>query len=164
MINTTLSSVDLNPVIATLGEDVGDILNTTVGGLSPSPSSTSKRSLSYELEHNILYSTNNYRASKHTNRVLAQNGDIVDHFLDNDGNSLGEQVIGNYKDNMIYNGHEATVEFDGEEVTQREYLYIPYHGLSTVSAVYIDSGGNVVGTQIIAESGAGGSSTISEDL
>jgi hypothetical protein len=164
MINTTLNSIDLNPVIATLGEDVGDVLGTAGGALSGSTSSLAERGLSYELEHNILYSTNNYRANRHTNRILAQNGDIVDHHLDNDGNDLGEVVIGNYKTDMTFNGYSRETEFDGQPVTEREYIYIPYHGISAVSAIYINAAGNVVGTQVIAESFAGGGSTIGEDL
>ena len=39
MINSTLSSIDLNPIIATLGDDVGSIVNNTVGGLTGSSSS-----------------------------------------------------------------------------------------------------------------------------
>lgn len=163
MINKTLSSIDLNPVIATLGEDVGSIVNTTASALGSSSSSLAERSLSYELEHNILYSTNNYRANKHTNQILAQNGNIVAHHLDNDGDSLGQTVVGNYKDDMTFTGYETTVERNGEEVTEREYMYYPAHGLSAICAVYINSAGSVVGTQVIAESGAGGSSTISED-
>lgn len=164
MINKTLSSVDLNPIIATPGEDVGSVVNTTAGALGSTTSSLVERSLPYELEHNILYSTNNYRASRHTNRVLEQNGDIVDHHLDNDGNSLGQKVIGTYKTLMTFNGYETTVNRAGQEMLEREYAYIPYHGLLTVSAIYTDGAGNVVGTQVIAESGAGGMSTIGEDL
>ena len=164
MINKTLSSIDLNPIIATLGEDLGDIAGTVGGALGSTTSSLSTRSLSYELEHNILYSTNNYRANRHTNRILAQNGDIVDHHLDNDGNELGEVVIGNYKTDMTFNGYTFETEFDGQPVTAREYIYIPYHGISAVSAIYVNAVGDVVGTQVIAESFGGGSSTIGEDL
>jgi hypothetical protein len=164
MINSTLDSIDLNPIIATLGEDLGDVVGTVGGALGSTSSTLTERGLSYELEHNILYSTNNYRANKHTNQVLAQNGDIVAHHLDNDGNDLGEVVVGNYKTDMTFNGYERETEFDGQAVTEREYIYIPYHGISAVSAVYINAAGNVVGTQVIAESFAGGGSTIGEDL
>ena len=164
MINTTLASIDLNPVIATLGEDLGDVVGTVGGALNSTTSSLTTRSLSYELEHNILYSTNNYRADKHVNRVLAQNGDIVDHHLDNDGNVLGQHVVGNYKDDMTFNGYETVTERNGEKVTEKEYVYTPSHGLSAISAIYIDTAGNVVETQIIAETSVGGSSTIGEDL
>ncbi|KAK5168886.1 uncharacterized protein LTR77_006195 [Saxophila tyrrhenica] len=168
MINTTLSSIDLNPIIAELGEGIGDVLNSTgdaVGGLTGSDSSSSlaKRGLSYELEHGILYSTNNYRNNKHTNQVLAQNGDIVAERLDNDGNELGSRVVGNYKNDMSFNGYEIKVRRDGEEVTEREYVYSPHTGVTAICAIYTNAAGEVVGTQIIAESSAGGSSTIGED-
>lgn len=164
MINTTLNSIDLNPLIATLGEDLGSVVGSVGDALGSTTSSLSERSLSYELENNILYSTNNYRASKHTNRVLAQNGDIVDHHLNNDGDNLGEVVVGNYKTDMTFNGYERETEFDGQAVKEREYVYIPYNGISAISAVYINGAGNVVATQVIAESFAGGGSTIGEEL
>lgn len=167
MINTTLSSIDLNPLIATLGEGVGDVLNSTgdaVGNLGDTVGSIlSERSLSFELEQNILYSTNNYRADKHTNRILAQNGDIIAHRLNNDGQSLGERVVGNYKNDMTFNGHEQTVERNGETVTEREYTYEPFAGLYAVAAIYFDQAGTVVGTQLLAEARGGGTSTIFED-
>ena len=163
MINATLNSIDLNPIIATLGADVGNIVNTTVGGLTGSTSSLSERSLSYELEHNILYSTNNYRANKHTNRILAQNGELIDKYLNNDGASQGQRVVGSYKADMKFNGYETTVERDGQEVNEREYVYAPHPGIQAVCAVYTDAQGNVVGTQVIAEASAGGSSTIGDE-
>lgn len=163
MVNSTLNSIDLNPIIAELGESLGDITDSVGGLLDGTTSSLAERSLSFELEHNILYSTNNYRASRHTNQILAQSGDIIAQHLDNDGNELGEQVIGNYKSDMTYNGEEFETEFEGQEVTAREYFYDPYHGISAVSLVYINGAGDVVGTQVIAESFGGGSSSIYSD-
>ncbi|KAK3708985.1 hypothetical protein LTR37_011149 [Vermiconidia calcicola] len=164
MVNTTLKSIDLNPSIAELSEDVGEIVGSVGDALGSGSSSLSERSLSYELEHNILYSTNNYRANKHTNRILSQDGDIVDRYLDNDGELQGEKVVGNFKDDMTFNGYETTIERNGQTVTEREYTYSPYPGLVAISAVYTDIAGNVEGTQILAESRAGGSSTIAEDI
>ena len=94
MINDTLNSIDLNPIIATLGQDVGELVNTTVSGLTSSSSTVARRS--YELLNNVLYSVNDYSGNRHTNRILAQNGDVVDQFLDNDGNILRQQVVGSY--------------------------------------------------------------------
>lgn len=171
MINTTLSSIDLNPIIATLGDGLSDIVNDTVGGLTGSDSSGSAdtgaletRSLSFELEQNILYSTNNYRANKHTNFILAQNGDIVGKRLDNDGNSLGQDVVGTYKSDMTFTGDERATEFEGQDVTEKEYEYHPFPGLRAVAYVYVGADGEVAGTQVIAEAFGGGSSTISGDL
>ena len=173
MINKTLTSIDLNPIIATLGDGLTDIVNDTVGGLTGSgsdststnadASSLEARSLSFELENNILYSTNNYRANRHTNRILAQNGDIVAKHLDNDGNVLGQEVVGTYKSDMTPTGDERETEFEGRAVTEKEYKFTPFPGLTAFCAIYFDAQGTVVGTQLIAEASGGGSSTISED-
>ena len=164
MINDTLSSIDLNPIIATLGSDVGQIVNTTTGALGSTLGSAtgSLGKRSYDLTHNIVYSINNYQGDTHTNRVLSQNGDLVDEYLDNDGNAHGSKVVGSYKTDMSFNGYETTVERNGEEVTEREYTYSPYHGINVISAIYTDAEGAVVGAQVLAESSAGGSSTIGD--
>lgn len=154
----------MNPIIATLGQDVGNIVNTTGSALGSATSSLSARSLDYDLIHNILYSVNDYSGNTHTNRILEQNGDVVDQFLNNAGHPEGHKVIGTFKTLMTFNGYETTIERDGEEVTEREYTYSPYHGINVISAVYTNAAGDVVGTQVIAESGAGGGSTIGGEL
>src|SRR4051812_28394221 len=58
MIGDVLDSLDLNPVLATLGQDLGSIVNTTVGAVSGATSAVEARS--YNLIHNILYSINDY--------------------------------------------------------------------------------------------------------
>lgn len=121
MINKTLTSIDLNPIIATLGDGLSDLVNDTVGGLAGSSDTLAARDLSsFELEHNILYATNNYRASRHTNRVLAQNGDVVAKHLDNDGTALGQEVVGTYASEMAFTGDEWETEREGVVVTARE--------------------------------------------
>ncbi|KAK3672141.1 hypothetical protein LTR78_007894 [Recurvomyces mirabilis] len=160
MVSDVLDSLDLNPIIAELGKDVGSIVNTTTGALGSTLGSLDKRS--YDLVHGVVYSINNYAGDTHTNRVLAQNGDLVDMYLDNDGNPHGQKVVGSFSSDMTWNGYEKTVERDGEEVQEREYLYSPYHGINVVSAVYTDATGKIVGTQVLAESSAGGSSTIGD--
>lgn len=164
MINDTLNSIDLNPIIATLGQDVGSILNTTASGLSSTASSATSAlaKRSYELANNIVYSINNYAGDTHTNRVLAQNGDLVDQYLDNDGHPHGQKVVGSYKTDMTFDGYEVTVERSGQEVQEREYLYSPYHGINVISAIYTNAAGDVVGARVLAESSAGGSSTIGD--
>ncbi|TKA77530.1 hypothetical protein B0A55_02268 [Friedmanniomyces simplex] len=166
MINDTLASIDLNPVLATLGQDVGSLLNTTVGGLTSTAASAASSAVSsldkrsFELANNIVYSVNNYAGDTHTNRVLAQNGDLVDHYLDNDGHPRGRKVVGSYERDMRFNGYDRTVERNGKEVQEREYVYSPYHGINVISAIFTDAGGAVVGAQVLAESSAGGSSSI----
>ena len=65
MIGDVLDSIDLNPIIATLGNDVSNIVGTAVGGLEGTASSVTsgldKRS--FQLQENIIYSTNNYAGS-----------------------------------------------------------------------------------------------------
>ncbi|KAI7091978.1 hypothetical protein KC356_g177 [Hortaea werneckii] len=166
MINTTLNSIDLNPIIATLGESVGEIADSATDAVGSTVSSAAgaleKRS--YEVDNNVLYSVNDYSGNTHTNRVLAQNGDLIDVSLDNDGNSSGEKVIGTYESEMSFNGHEANVEYNGEDVTLKEYRYSPIYGIDAICAIYLRDDGSVAGTQVLAESNAGGSSTISEDI
>ena len=172
MIGDVLDSLDLNPVLATLGQDVGQIVNTTVGGLTGATGSTGSNSslssrdtnaadpLGYNIAHGILYSVNNYAGQTHTNRMLTQTGSIVDQSLDNDGRVTKTATVGSYASDMQPNGYETTVTRDGQEVKEVEYTYNPFPGLSAVSVIYFDAQGVVVGTQVLVESSAGGTSTV----
>jgi hypothetical protein len=168
MISDVLDSIDLNPIIATLSQDISSITDTAVsavGGLAgsgkASSSSISKRDLhDWQLEHNILYSINDYSGNTHTNRILSQNGTIVDQKIDNMGTVTQQTEVGNFRGDMTFNGYNTTVTKNGQQVREEEYVYEPYVGLSVVSAIYIDQTGVVVGTQVLSESAGGGSSTI----
>lgn len=171
MVDNVLESLDLNPIIATLGQGVSDIVNSTtdalggaLGGDSSSSSASSSSSSqatkrSFELENNILFSINDFSGNSHTNRVLAQNGDIVEQDLDNDGRVSGSRVVGSYLKDMTFTGHEETV--DG--VLSKQYKYEPIHGVQAVAAVFFDGSGKVKGTQILSELEAGGFATIAAD-
>lgn len=175
MVDNVLESLDLNPIIATLGQGVSNIVNETtdaVGGVlggdsssssSGSSSTSSSEALkikrSFELENNILFSINDFSGNSHTNRVLAQNGDIVEQDLDNDGRVSGSRVVGSYLKDMTFTGHEETV--DG--VLSKQYKYEPIHGVQAVSAVFFDGKGAVTGTQILSELEAGGFASIAAD-
>ncbi|KAJ9161559.1 hypothetical protein NKR19_g2182 [Coniochaeta hoffmannii] len=176
MVNDVLHSIDLNPIIATLGQDVNKIVNTTVGALTQPVDSNgkptgsggnSKReelSYDYNLQHNILYSVNNYQGQAHTNRVLAQNGSMYDVFLDNDGNEHGRQLVGFYKDQMTFNGHNRSIAIDGQTTLyELQYIYNPFPGIEVISWIYMNTAGKVTRTQVIAETNAGGTSTVSDD-
>lgn len=160
MIDDILHSLDLNPVLATLGQSLNNITNTTVGALTGA--TNGKRDLSYEIVHNILFSTNDYSGNTHKNRILSQNGDIVDQTLDNDGNVKGETTVGNYLRDMTFNGDNVTSTIGGQPAQKLEYVYEPFKGLSVVSYVYVGSTGEVLGTQVLSESFAGGESTIGD--
>jgi hypothetical protein len=168
MINDTLNSIDLNPIIATLGNDVGDLLNSTVGGLTGSSGSSGSSSSSLTtrdakadlLAEGILYSINDYQGNTHTNRVLDQAGNIVDEKLHNDGTVFSSTVVGSYWHDMTFTGHEDTVLFDGISAQEKRYSYSPFAGFSSIASIYIDAQGNVLGTRLISEIEGGGSSTI----
>ncbi|MCJ1476850.1 hypothetical protein MMC13_005519 [Lambiella insularis] len=161
MINDTLSSLDLNPVLATLGQDVGSVLNSTVDGLTGGSSQTSALlPRSFELANNILYSINDYSGNTHTNRVLTQSGSIVDQSLDNDGNIHSQKVVGSYLGDMASNGYSQSVIRNGQAVHEAEFVYTPINGISVVSAIYTNAEDVVVAAQVLSESSAGGSSTV----
>ncbi|KAF1995444.1 hypothetical protein P154DRAFT_526364 [Amniculicola lignicola CBS 123094] len=166
MINDTLNSIDLNPIIAELGNGLGTIINQTgelVNGLTETPT-TAKRGIDlmqFHLENNVLYAINDYSGNTHTNRILAQNGDIVDQKLNNNGIVSGTTVVGSYLTDMKFNGFNETVTWGGKEVREEEYVYTPYAGLMAISGIFLDLvTGEVLGTQLLAEARGGGESMI----
>ncbi|KAF2491791.1 hypothetical protein BU16DRAFT_516337 [Lophium mytilinum] len=158
MINDILESLDLNPILATVGQDVGSIVNTTIGGLTTPTNSLKERS--YNLEHNILYAVNDYSGHTHTNRVLAQNGDIVTESLDDNGELSRVTVTGHYLSDMTFNGYNESTTVDGKAARRLEYVYVPFNGLRVVSEVFVDDSGAVLSTQVLSEASGGGSSSI----
>jgi len=168
MIDDVLNSIDLNPVIATLGRDVGNLVNTTVSGLTGATSNTNTlktRSASFlgnsfVLTDNILYSINDYSGNTHTNRILEQNGDIIEETLDNDGNVSGTRVVGSYATDMTPNGYDQPVTINGVAYRELEYDYTPIPGLSIVTAIFKDVTGDVAGARVIAEARGGAYSSV----
>ncbi|KAF2124934.1 hypothetical protein P153DRAFT_349026 [Dothidotthia symphoricarpi CBS 119687] len=171
MISDVLDSVDLNPVIAELGnglgsvlDDAGDLITDVAGGDDETTQAKAKREIDlmqFEVKENILYSVNNFSGNTHKRRVLAQNGDIVEQTLNNYGSVSSERVVGNYEKDMRFNGFNESVTFKGEEVREEEYIYEPFKGLFSISGVFKNKvTGEVVGTQILAEARGGGSASI----
>lgn len=160
MVDDVLSSLDLNPILATLGQDLTSIVNDTTGLIGGVTNGLSERS--FLLDQNILYSVNNYAGQTHRNRVLTQTGSIVDQYLDNDGNIYDQKTVGSYLRDMTFNGYNQSVVRNGEVVRELEYTYNPFAGLNVVSAIYINTAGSVVATQVLSESYGGGSSTVSD--
>ncbi|KAG9233901.1 hypothetical protein BJ875DRAFT_30020 [Amylocarpus encephaloides] len=130
MITNVLDSIDLNPIIATLGQSVGEIVNTTTGAVTGATSAIERRS--YELEHNVLYSINDYSGNTHTNRILAQDGSVVDQKLDNHGVVSSTKTVGSYLTDMTFNGYNESVSRGGA-TRLVEYVYEPFVGLSVNS-------------------------------
>jgi hypothetical protein len=159
MIGDVLNSLDLNPVLATLGNDLGKVVGA-VGGITgaKAPAKKAKRADltarsplldSFVLTDNILYSINDYQGNTHTNRVLFQNGDIVDEALTNDGVALSHTVVGSVATDMTFNGFNQTVTLAGQSVHELEYTYNPLVGLNIVAAVFQDLSGKTVAARIL---------------
>ncbi|KAI2639956.1 hypothetical protein GGS26DRAFT_294434 [Hypomontagnella submonticulosa] len=167
MVGDVLNTIDLNPIVATLGNTVGNIVGNVTdelgNGSSSTPSTASKRDLDYNLAYNILYSINDYSGETHTNRVLAQNGSIYDSFLDNNGDEHSRRVVGYYSRDMTFTGHNRTITIDGKTEYELQYEYKPFPGLDAVANIYVTTEGQVIRTQLIAEAEGGGTSTISDD-
>ncbi|KAJ2991272.1 hypothetical protein NUW58_g2571 [Xylaria curta] len=173
MVGDVLNVIDLNPIVATLGEGVGNVIGnvtdspggsttTTRSTTSATPSATNAKR-DYNIQHNILYSINNYSGQTHTNRVLGQDGTIYDVSLDNNGNERGRQVAGYYNEDMTFTGHNRTVVTDGQTEFELRYEYKPFPGLEINAHIYTTPEGQVVKAQVIAEAEGGGTSTISND-
>ncbi|KAH7379625.1 hypothetical protein BKA66DRAFT_420590 [Pyrenochaeta sp. MPI-SDFR-AT-0127] len=176
MIGDVLDSIDLNPVIAELGNGLGSIINDTAGligdvtgGLTgdESAQAKAKRDLDFhqwDLRNNILYSVNNFEGNTNKRRVLSQNGDIVEQTLNNQGSISDTIVVGDYLKNMRFNGFNESVTYKGQEVWEEEYVYEPFAGLYSISGVFKSkSTGEVVGTQLLAEARGGGSASIGNE-
>lgn len=174
MVEQVLDSVDLNPVLATVGEAVGDLAEAVGGGSTAAENGTSSdlnaRGLgvglqNLEFDQGILYSINDYSGNTHTNRILAQNGDLLDQSLDNDGFVFNAQVVGSYDTEMTATGRvREGVIIDGVRTREEEYVYLPVPGLEVVCKVYVGDGGDVVATRVFVEIEGGGNSSISADV
>ncbi|CAI4219741.1 unnamed protein product [Parascedosporium putredinis] len=165
MVDDVLRSIDLNPIVATLGQNVRDIVDDAVGVITDpveggsggggtgddASSGAEKRDLRYNLEYNILYSINDYSGKAHTNRVLAQNGDLVDIKLDNEGRETGRSVAGTFARLMEFTGHNKTISVD-DEVTEYEmqYVYKPFPSIEVFAWVYMNTAGAITRTEVIA--------------
>ncbi|KAM0306195.1 hypothetical protein HYE67_002204 [Fusarium culmorum] len=174
MVDDVLESIDLNPIIATLGDgvkdivgDVGDAIGGGSGGSGGSsdedPDAVEKRDLTIRLENNILYSMNDFSGSAHTNRVLTQDGFLYNIYLDNQGREKNRKEVGYYSKDMKFTGHNRTITVDGGVEYELQYTYAPYHGLSAYCNIYTDPAGKVLRTKIVAEAEGGGAATIANE-
>jgi hypothetical protein len=178
MVDDVLESIDLNPIIATLGDgvsdiigDIGDTIGGGGGGGGDSGSGESgensetpeKRDLTARLEYNILYSKHDFSGSAHTNRVLAQDGTIFDVYLNNQGVERRRKEVGYYSKDMKFTGHNKTITVDDETEFELQYTYAPYHGLSAYCNIYTSPSGKVLRTKIVAEAEGGGAATIANE-
>ncbi|KAK4991576.1 hypothetical protein LTR50_001771 [Elasticomyces elasticus] len=154
MIDDALSTLNLNPVLATAGQVVGGLANSTaVGALATSAtaSTLAPRFPGDPPTHdNILYTIHSPSGTAHTHRILTQQGFIVDRSLDR---AARVRPAGDYLRDMVFSGRNRSAHWEGVEVRELEYLYAPFEGLSVVSRVFVGEGGEVVGTRVGGEGG-----------
>lgn len=160
MISDVLDSVDLNPLIASLGNDLTAVASGVGTALNDTTSSLAARGMQFEIDSNILYSVNDYSGNTHTNRILQQDGSIVDQFIDNDGNVHGQKAIGNFSNSMTFTGVNLSTVVGGQSVHELEYMYTPFNGFNVISAIFVNAANKVVKTRVLSETSAGGTSTI----
>ncbi|KAH7039832.1 uncharacterized protein B0I36DRAFT_357218 [Microdochium trichocladiopsis] len=169
MVSDVLDTIDLNPIVATLGNTLGNVVGNVTDVLNPdqgdAAGTVSKREVpaDYNLKNNILYSVNDYSGATHKNRILDQDGNIFDMTLDNNGNERSREIVGSYLTDMVATGHSRTITIDGVTEFEVGYLYAPYPGLRVHALIFTTLSGEVVKTKCVAEAEAGGTSTISED-
>jgi hypothetical protein len=177
MVDDVLESIDLNPIIATLGDGVKDIVGEVgdgvgdiigggsggSGGDNEDTEANEKRDLTIRLENNILYSMNDFSGSAHTNRVLTQDGFLYNIYIDNQGREKNRKEVGYYAKDMKFTGHNRTITVDGGVEYELQYTYSPYHGLNAYCNIYTDPAGKVLRTKIVAEAEGGGAATIANE-
>ncbi|KAF5001733.1 hypothetical protein FDECE_10866 [Fusarium decemcellulare] len=163
MVDDVLESIDLNPIIATLGDGVADIVGDVGDVITEDADALEKRDLTIRLENNILYSINDFSGSAHTNRVLTQDGFLYNIYLDNQGVEKRRKQVGYYSKDMKFTGHNRTITVDGGVEYELQYTYAPYHGLNAYCNIYTDPSGKVLRTKIVAEAEGGGAATIANE-
>ncbi|KAF7313188.1 hypothetical protein MKEN_01005300 [Mycena kentingensis (nom. inval.)] len=177
MIGDVLDSLDLNPVLATLGQDINKVVGSVTGSTTTSsaPSSTPTSDLgrrsnpeSFPLAENVLFSINDYAGNTHTNRVLMQTGAVVDESLDNAGHVTARTTVGTFATlftPLTQPNHPDGIKTtkNGVTVTEELFMYAPLPGVEAISAIFFDDANRVVAAEVIAEANGGGTSTISDD-
>jgi hypothetical protein len=175
MVKEVLDSIDLNPVLGALGNGLNNVVNTTAATLSgkgPKSNGAGKQASNggpkmqkrsdgadFPLD-DVLYSVNDYAGNAHTNRILSQNGDITDQYLDNQGNIHGNKVVGNFETDMEFTGKSVATPQEGDGALEKDYVYNPFPGLSIVARLVFTGEGKVLRTRVLSETVGGAGSTI----
>ncbi|KAI8626888.1 hypothetical protein F5Y19DRAFT_193879 [Xylariaceae sp. FL1651] len=135
IVNRTLESLNLNPLLINVLNDVTDLVNTVVGAVD-----------------GLLGSIVN--GDSKINFIVDNLGNIVQEVEGAAGNLLSS-IVGNYEQNMTYTGAQEIL--DGGLI-QKTYSYSPLNAL--VNIVF-NSLGQVVQAVVVKSNGSGGSSTSS---
>ncbi|ORY68381.1 uncharacterized protein BCR38DRAFT_385888 [Pseudomassariella vexata] len=134
IVNRTLATLDLNPLLINVLNEVTDVVDAVVGAVD-----------------GLLGSIVN--GDSKINFIIDNLGNIVQEVTSDAGNILSS-IIGNYEQNMTYTGSQKIL--DGGLI-QRTYEYSP---LGSLVNIVFNSVGQVVQAVVVKSSG-GGSSTSS---
>ncbi|KAI1364950.1 hypothetical protein F5Y08DRAFT_305448 [Xylaria arbuscula] len=135
IVNRTLTTLNLNPLLINVINEVTDLVDAVVGAVD-----------------GLLGSIVNGDST--INFIIDNLGNIVQEVVGTAGGSLSS-IVGNYEQNMTYTGAQEIL--DGGLI-QKTYSYSPLNAL--VNIVF-NSLGQVVQAVVVQRNGSGGSSTTS---
>jgi len=133
IVNRTLASLDLNPLLINLLNDVTDVVDNVVGAVDG-------------LLGSII------QGGTRLNYIIDNLGNIVQEVVGDAGQILSS-IVGNFQQNMTFTGQQKDL---GNGLTQKTYLYSP---LGTLVNIVFNSLGQVVQAVAVkgGSSGGGGS-------
>jgi hypothetical protein len=135
MVNRTLTSLDLNPLLINVLNEVGDVVDAVVGAVD-----------------GLLGSI--VRGDTKLNFLIDNLGNIVQEVVEGAGDAVST-IVGNYEKNMTYTGISKEL---GNGLTQKTYRYDP---LGSLVNIIFNTLGQVVQAVVVGKdnSGGGGGST-----
>ncbi len=140
MVNRTLASLDLNPLLINLLHEVGDVVGSVVGAVDGLLGSITRGDLKL-------------------NFLIDNLGNIVQEVV-GAGSDVVSTIVGNFEKNMTYTGISKDL---GNGLTQKTYRY---DALGSLVNIIFNTVGQVVQAVVVGKdtSGGGGGSTSSSAL
>ncbi|GJC86179.1 hypothetical protein ColLi_09017 [Colletotrichum liriopes] len=133
IVNRTLASLDLNPLLINLLDTVGDVVDDVIGAVD-----------------GLLGSIVN--GDTKINFLIDNLGNIVQEVA-NSGSTALSTIIGNYQQNMTFTGNQQDL---GSGLVQKTYEYAP---LSSLVNIVFNTLGQVVRATVVKGGGSGGGSS-----
>lgn len=133
MVNRTLASLDLNPLLINVLNEVGDVVDSVVGAVDG-------------LLGSII------RGDLKLNFLIDNLGNIVQEVVDAAGATVST-IVGNFENNMTFTGLTKSL---GNGLTQKTYRY---DALGSLVNIVFNTLGQVVQAVVVGKDDSGGSST-----
>ncbi|KAK4122987.1 hypothetical protein N657DRAFT_681154 [Parathielavia appendiculata] len=130
MVNRTLTSLDLNPLLINVLNEVGDVVDAVVGVVD-----------------GLLGSI--VRGDTKLNFLIDNLGNIVQEVVEGAGETVST-IVGNYEKNMTYTGVSKQL---GNGLTQKTYRYDP---LGSLVNIIFNTLGQVVQAVVVGKDNSGG--------